>query len=203
MKQQTATGLTELWYDNTHYLILTNPGIEFYLNSLGLMHRSLLYIFKDTIYECDSIYMHERQHIAEDVLCVCTGRTRDNNNYKKILKGTSNFYFNKYVHHPVEIAANIQQLVYYLHTIRPTTTIDASRFLLFFLKYKEYKFACSFRKTELNKFKLLFAKRKAHDKRWYRLIFKLINIKYFQLYKRLILTDVKKCLDNLESIFNY
>jgi len=200
LKRQRSTGLTELFAvgeEYTHFITFTNPCIEFYLNMLSLYNRTLVYIFKNVVYEYDSIFMHEIQHTKDDVLYKLKDKTRADEYYSKILRKQTDYYFKRYVMHPVEVVANIQQIAYYLHTISPNRSIDATRFYKFFQQYKLYKYACTFRRIELNKFYLIFKKNKTNNKRWFRYIFKLLNYKYLHLYGRVALCNVQKCLDKI------
>lgn len=181
-------------------MTFTNPLVEFYFNLLSLIFKPLVYTFSDIIYEFDSIYLHEKQHVCEDIQSLFNHKSRSDEAYYKHLKSDSTYHFNKYIQHPVEILANIQQLAYYLHLIRPQGTIDTTRFINFFIRYREYKYACSFKRTELNKFHVLFAPKKKHNVYWYKLLFRLINFKFYQLYKRPILINIGLCLNYLEKI---
>ena len=200
-KSLNTIGLTELYEGNdscnAHLITLTSPLSELYFNLLSLINKPLLYVFKDVIYEFDSIYLHERQHAHDDIQTLVSNKTRANDAYYRHLKSSSTYHFNRYVEHPAEILANVQQIVYYLHQIKPCGNIDATRIIKFFMRYKEYKHACSFRRVELNKFYVLFAPGKRHDKKWYRLMLRLINFKFYVLYRRNIIRNINKCLDNL------
>jgi len=198
LKQQLSTGLTELLSigeEYTHFITFTNPCIEFYVNMLSLYSRPLVYIFKNVVYEYDSIFMHELQHAKDDVLYKLRDKTRTNEYYSKILRKRSDYYFKRYVTHPVELVANIQQIAYYIHTISPKKSIDAIRFYRFFQQYKHYKYACTFKRTEINKYLLLFKHNKEHRKQWFVYVFKLLNFKYIHLYGTVALHNVKECLN--------
>jgi len=202
LKKQIATGLTELFTTNQNTFIqqitFTNPSIEFVTSLYCMLHKPCVYTLRDIIYEFDSIYMHELQHICDDVSFMHHGFSRADDRYISLLKSNSTRAFNNYLHHPVEIAANIQQLAYYLHYLKPCGTIDAYRFYSFFQKFKPSKFDSSFRHAELSKFRILFNnKSKKHTSRWYHFLFRLLNFKYYQLYKKIILTDIKKCIDKI------
>lgn len=201
LKKQIATGLTELFTTNNRFvqqITFTNPSIEFITSLYCMMHKPCIYTIKDIIYEFDSIYMHELQHICDDVSFMHHGLSRADDRYVSLLKSNSSRAFNNYLHHPVEIAANIQQLAYYLHYLKPRGTIDALRFYKFFQKYKPSKYDTSFRHSELSKFHVLFNnKTKKHTPKWYNFLFRLLNFKYYQLYKRPILTNIKMCVDKI------
>lgn len=202
-KTLNTVGLTELYENKNkifHFVTLTSPLSEFYLDLLSLINRPLVYVFRDVVHEFDSVYLHEKQHVHDDILSLVSNKTRANDAYYKHLQESSTYHFNRYVEHPAELLANIQQIVYYLHYIRPNGTIDATRLLKFFIRYKEYKYACSFKRVEVNKFSVLFARGKRHDKQWYRLLLRLINFKYYQHYRHTILCNVDQCILNLESI---
>lgn len=195
LKKTSNTGLAQLYTDDDanyiHEIELASPGIELYIGMICMQNRSSLYIIKDTIYEFDSVYMHERQHVAEDIYFKYAGKSRSNDYYIKVLEKTSTFYFNKYIHHPVELPANMQQLAYYLNMLKPRGCIDARRFFNTLQKLKTVKRPNSFKHSELNKYKVLFdIKAKKHTPHWYRFMFKLLNKKFYQLYGRSIISNI-------------
>lgn len=202
-KEEPATGLTELFIDdyntnnNTQVITFTNPGIEILLNTFSQYKKTLLNSFRDTLYTFDSIFLHELQHAVEDSSFLINNKTRTDDYYYKTLRNNSDYFYKKYVQHPAELLANIVQIVYYLNYIRPCGVIDAYRFYNFFRKLRSTRYMCSFKKAELKKFQLLLNRDKSDSTRWYRFIFKLINFKFYAMYRRSILVNISECLKKL------
>jgi len=200
--EQKAQGLTQLYCDSktgvfVHEITFSNPCVEFYMSMLCMLNKTPLYCLKDVMFELDSIYIHEKQHVYDDVIYKTIDTSRSDAYYNKILKKDSDFYYSKYLHHPVELAANMQQLAFLLHMLRPSGTIDATRFLNFFKKYKISKYSRSFLQSEVCKYKVLFSRNKNHTKYWFKFMFKLLNMKYYQLYGRNILVNVNQCISSI------
>lgn len=196
LKSDKASGWTKLYKTKgvyVHEISITGLPIEFYASLLFLPSRSLKYIFKDTLFQMDSVYHHEQQHVLDDVNTKILGNFRADDYYYKILERSTSYYYNRYLHHPAEQAANMRQLAFLIHYVRPNNTlICAVRFYNFFQRYKAPRYATSFKESEICKYSTLFRATKKHTKHWYIFMFKLLNMKYYQLYGVSILKNINK-----------
>jgi hypothetical protein len=201
IKNGKASGWTKLYKAKgvyIHEISLTGIPVEFYASMLFLPKHSIKYILKDILFQMDSIYHHEQQHVLDDVNTKILGSFRADDYYYKILERNTSYYYNRYLHHPAEQAANMRQLAFLLHYMRPKNTkICAVRFYNFFQRYKAPRYATSFKESEVCKYSTLFKATKKHTKHWYVFMFKLLNMKYYQLYGCSILKNINTLKNKL------